>query len=54
MAVKLRNTSLEIEIADLHRQIGQPDLSEDQRIELLQRQQAIRLLRRQPLPPVTG
>ncbi|MCU0786684.1 MAG: DNA primase [Verrucomicrobia bacterium] len=53
IAVKLRNASLEVELAELQRRVGSPDLSEERRIEILQRQQAIRLLRRQSLPPVT-
>jgi len=52
MAMKLRNAALEAELSDLNRQIGQPDLQDTQRIELLHRQQEIRQLRRQPLPPV--
>jgi DNA primase len=52
VAVKLRNAVLDSELTALSRQIGQPQLSDAERINLLKRQQEIRSARRQSLPPV--
>lgn len=52
VAMKLRNASLEAELAALQRQLGDPAVSEDQRIGLLRRQGDLRQLRLQPLPPL--
>jgi hypothetical protein len=52
--MKLRNVSLDGEVADLNRQIGQPDIADEKRNCMLRRQQEIRELRRKPLPPISG
>jgi hypothetical protein len=52
IATKLRNAFLENQLAALIREMEQPATSEERRIELLRSQQALRTLRRQPLPPV--
>jgi DNA primase len=51
VAMKLRNAALDAELTALTREIGRADLSESQRLEALHRQQEIRRLRRQPMPP---
>ncbi len=52
VAMKLRNATLDAELAALTREIGRTDLQEEQRLDRLHRQQEIRRLRRQSLPPV--
>lgn len=46
---RVRNLALDREMADLIRQIGQPDVSDEQKLLLLKRQQEIRVEKRQPL-----
>jgi DNA primase len=54
VAMKLRNASMDAELAGLSRELGQADLPEALRLDRLRRQEEIRRWRRQPLPPVAG
>jgi hypothetical protein len=51
VAAKLRNAALDREMADLNRRIGDPGISEADRIAVLRRQQEIRSEKREALPP---
>jgi DNA primase len=48
--VSLRNQAIGREMGDLLRQLGNPELTDDRRLDLLRRQQELLLLKRQPLP----
>lgn len=50
--LRLRNQSLDRQSAALLRQISQPELPDDERQQLLSRQQALRGLKSQPLQPL--
>ena len=50
--LRLRNQFIEREIAALSQRASQPALTDDERLGLLQQQQALRQLKRQPLTPL--
>ena len=49
VTLRLRNQFLDLQLAQLLRQLGQPELSENSQMELLKQQQALREAKRQPL-----
>jgi DNA primase len=51
VATRLRNQFLERQQAALMHRANQPDLTDEQRVELLRQQQELRELKRKPLPP---
>jgi DNA primase len=52
IVLRLRNQFIDRELASLSRSVGQSDLGEEERLEALRRQQALRHLKRQPLAPI--
>ena len=53
VALRLRNQFLDRRLADLLQRANQPEISDTERLDLLRQQQALRLLKRQPLSPDT-
>jgi DNA primase len=54
VALRLRNQFIDRQLAALLQHANQPEISELERLDLLRQQQALRLLKRQPLSPATG
>ena len=52
LVLRLRNQFIDREIAALGQRAGQPELPEPERLDLLRRQQELRLAKRQPLQPL--
>jgi DNA primase len=52
VALSLRNQFLDRQLAALMQRANQPECAEAERLELLRQQQALRLLKRQPLAPI--
>jgi hypothetical protein len=48
---RLRDQFIDRQLGGMTQRIHQPDLAEAERIELLQQQQALREMKRQPLEP---
>ena len=53
VATRLRNQFIERQLAALMHRANQPELSDEERVELLKQQQELRELKRRPLPPPT-
>jgi len=53
IATKFRNQFIERQMSALMHRANQPELSDDERVQLLKQQQELRELKRRPLPPPT-
>ncbi|HZV33347.1 MAG TPA: DNA primase, partial [Verrucomicrobiae bacterium] len=54
IALRLRNQFIDRQLATLTQRAAQPELNDEQRLELIQHQQTLRQLKRQPLAPLAG
>jgi DNA primase len=54
ITLRLRNQFIDRQLTALTQRAAQPELTDEQRMELLQQQQALRQLKRQPLAPLPG
>jgi hypothetical protein len=50
----LRNQFVDRQLNALSHRAGQPEAGDDERLEIMQRQQSLRQLKRQPLAPLHG
>jgi hypothetical protein len=53
LALRLRNQSLDRQLASLTQRISQPETSDSEKVELLREQQQLKQLKRQPLTPLS-
>ena len=54
LILRLRNQFIDRQLSSLTQRLGQPEISEEDRLETLRQQQALRLLKRQPLSPISS
>ena len=54
IVLRLRNQFMDRELSALTQRANQPELSDEERLELMQQQQALRQNKRQPLAPLNG
>lgn len=54
IALRLRNQFIDRQLAAITQRAAQPELNDEQRLELIQHQQTLRQLKRQPLAPLPG
>lgn len=54
ITLRLRNQFIDRQLAALGNRAAQPELADPERLELLQQQQSLRQLKRQPLTPLAG
>ena len=52
--LRLRNQFLDRQLSSLSQRASQPEISDEERLETLHQQQALRLLKRQPLSPIAS
>ena len=54
IALRLRNQDIDRQLNALNQRAAQPELGDAERLQLMQEQQALRQLKRQPLKPLSG